>query len=402
MRLVLFNAHKELWFGKTLKVWLYCMPWKPKYAFIIREHLRHRGPIYILLSPHKPSLVLRLLGWLHVKLWAAANGYNPLGIKVLFKPEQLKADDALLVIYVGNFVLHSGPRNVEKLVPWLNRSPAKIFLSVNHYAYHVDSAHYLLRELRFSHFWAENDLRKNSDFFRKHFADFRQDFLVTPFAVRADFKVTKNYAFRRNAAIAVGSVSLKMTDDRAFVSYFGHDNLQPIRDAIYCGIPMNYVGILDTVVSHINEEGAARPVRGAPNLLVATRNWLHNVSTGQRKYHAFNMCKLFNEYKVHVVGEEIVGLPGIGFAEGMMCGSACIGIDDPMYRVLGLEPNVHYIAYSGGYEHMLDCLEKALKDQDLLSRVAAAGYEHARQHFTEAAVFKKLMEGVSQKVQECL
>jgi len=400
MRIVLFNAHKEFWFGKTLKVWLYRMPWKPKYAFIIREHLRNYGPIHILLSPHRPSLVLQLLGWLNVKVWAVVNGYNPLGIKVLFEPEQLKADDALLVMYVGNFVMYSGPRNVEELVLWLNRSPAKIFLNVNHYPYHADNAHRLLQGLRFSHFWAENDLRQNSNFFRKHFANFRQDFMVTPFAVRADFKFSKNYALRRNAAIAVGSLSLKMTNDSAFVEHFGHDNLQPIRDAIYCGIPERYANNLYAVVSHINEGGAARSVRDAANLLLAIRNWLHNVvRSGQRKYHALDMCELFNSYMVHVVGEEIVGLPGIGFAEGMMCGSALIGIDDPMYRIHGLEPDIHYIAYDGGYEHMLARLKQALKDQDFLSQVAAAGYEHARKHFTEAAVFSKLIEGVFRRVQ---
>ena len=36
---------------------------------------------------------------------------------------------------------------------------------------------------------------------------------------------------------------------------------------------------------------------------------------------------------------------GIGFVEGMACGSAYIGLDDPMYKDIGLIPGKHYIIY---------------------------------------------------------
>lgn len=394
MRLVLFNAHEEMWFGKTVKKWLYRTPWKAKYAFVVRERIRRGEPIYILTGTNVgESMWARTRAWLHVKLWAMANGYSPRAIKPLFSPESLTPADALLVIYVGNFVLHSGPKAAaDGLVAYLNRCRARIFLNVNHYPYHADAAEHLLRDLRFDYFWAENDLRTNSSFFRKHFASFGQPFMVSPFAVRPVFENVKPFVERRHSAIAVGTVSLKMTDDRAFVGHFGHDNLQPIREAIFNGIPAAHAEHLHTAVSHINEGGAGRPVRGVTNPVVALRNWLHNVfRSGQRKYHTIDMSALFNTYKAHVIGEEVVGLPGIGFAEGMMCGTVFVGIDDPMYRIHGLEPNIHYVAYSGGYPELLARLEEVLRDDAYLQSVSDVGCAFAKSHFREDLVYGKLI-----------
>ena len=51
-----------------------------------------------------------------------------------------------------------------------------------------------------------------------------------------------------------------------------------------------------------------------------------------------------------VVPEEANDLPGIGFVEGMACGSAYIGLDDGMYKDIGLIPRKHYITYDGTLE----------------------------------------------------
>lgn len=60
---------------------------------------------------------------------------------------------------------------------------------------------------------------------------------------------------------------------------------------------------------------------------------------------------------MHLVGEEILGIPGIGYVEGMACGSAYIGLDSPMYRELGLIPGIHYITYDGTMEGLRKTVE---------------------------------------------
>ena len=69
------------------------------------------------------------------------------------------------------------------------------------------------------------------------------------------------------------------------------------------------------------------------------------------------MVEKFNEYKMCLVGEEILGVPGIGYVEGMACGCAYIGLDSPMYRNLGLIPGVHYISYDGTKEGLRQVIE---------------------------------------------
>jgi hypothetical protein len=123
-------------------------------------------------------------------------------------------------------------------------------------------------------------------------------------------------------------------------------------------------------------------------------NRLHNGR--QKKYFSFNMVEKFNDYKMHVVGEEILGIPGIGYVEGMACGSAYIGLDSPMYRDLGLIPGVHYIAYDGTKEGLRSTIEywQRPENQEELEKIAAAGCKFVRENFRGDKVARSLIENL--------
>lgn len=105
------------------------------------------------------------------------------------------------------------------------------------------------------------------------------------------------------------------------------------------------------------------------------------------------MVEKFNEYKMHIVGEEILGIPGIGYVEGMACGSAYIGLDSPMYRDLGLLPGVHYIAYDGTKEGLRETVEywQRPENQEELEQIAKRGCEFVRNNFNGNKVAEKLL-----------
>ena len=105
------------------------------------------------------------------------------------------------------------------------------------------------------------------------------------------------------------------------------------------------------------------------------------------------MVEKFNDYKMHFLGEEILGVPGIGYVEGMACGSAYIGLDSPMYRDMGLIPGVHYIAYDGTKEGLRKTVEYWQKpeNQEELERIAKTGCEFVRKNFCGAVVAEKLI-----------
>ncbi len=393
----LFNPHKEYWFGITIKAWIYRKPWKPKYGHMIDQLIKNQGVVRVLCKPNESNLIAKkylymLKEYLGVKLWAIVNRKNPLKFRCIFDSKLIKLDDFLIVVYIGNFSSFEGPIDSEKTVNFLNLIEGKIILNVNHYPYNIEAGVRALSKLKFHYFWAESDFMKNSEFFNKYFCDFKKKFVVTPFVVRDNFFKKTNFSARFHKAVAVGTVSLDMSNDVTFYKFFGHGVLQPLRKKIYEESKKFPIKAIDSYVSDINEGGELRAVRGAPSFFASVQNWFHNVfRAGQRKYHSLGMCELFNSYKIHVVGEEIVGLPGIGFAEGMACGSVFVGLDDEMYTDLGMIPNVHYISYKGGYINLQKVIDEALADGKNLSSISENGCKFANENFRADAVFQKFL-----------
>ena len=108
------------------------------------------------------------------------------------------------------------------------------------------------------------------------------------------------------------------------------------------------------------------------------------------------MVEKFNDYKMHLLGEEILGVPGIGFVEGMACGSAYIGIDSQMYRDYGLIPGVHYITYDGTKEGLKATVEFWQKPENQLEleKIAENGCKFVREHFCGKNVAEKLLKDI--------
>ena len=105
------------------------------------------------------------------------------------------------------------------------------------------------------------------------------------------------------------------------------------------------------------------------------------------------MVEAFNSYKMCIVGEEILGIPGIGFVEGMACGCAYIGTDIPAYREWGLIPGVHYITYDGTKEDLKRVIEyyQMEEHQEELEKIANEGCEFVRTNFNGDAVAESLI-----------
>jgi len=116
----------------------------------------------------------------------------------------------------------------------------------------------------------------------------------------------------------------------------------------------------------------------------------------QKKYFSFDMVEKFNDYKMCVVGEEIIGLPGIGFVEGMACGCAYLGQTIGYYEDYGMEEGVHYIGYDG----TLDDLKAKIsyyqqpEHQEELERIAKTGCEFVRSHFNGRAAAESLLNNL--------
>ena len=111
------------------------------------------------------------------------------------------------------------------------------------------------------------------------------------------------------------------------------------------------------------------------------------------------MVEAFNSYKMCIIGEEILGIPGIGFVEGMACGCAYIGLDSPAYRDWGLVPGIHYITYNGSKEDLRKVIEYYQMDehQEELEKIAETGCKYVRENFSGETVAGNLIKQLEEQ-----
>ena len=193
-------------------------------------------------------------------------------------------------------------------------------------------------------------------------------------------------------AFATGTITYKKHSE--FLEVYGDPCDQPSRKQIKDN-PDFFENTIYCTSSDYNEDNTAKEVKKQDNKFVRLYKNLHNrfFAGKQKKYYSFDMVEAFNSYKMCIVGEEILGVPGIGFVEGMACGCAYIGIDSPMYTDLGLIPGIHYITYDGTKEDLKRVIEYYQMDehQQELEQIAKTGCEYVRAHFNGNAVAEKLL-----------
>ena len=243
-------------------------------------------------------------------------------------------------------------------------------------------------------YFNEVDLSKSSDLFNKYY-HVERPWLVIPFVFADRFQNLKPFAERQNKCFSTGTITYKVHEE--FLSVYGDPCDQPARKFVKDN-PEFFKDTVDCYSSDYLEDEPGKKYVAGENWFVRLYKKYYNLRHvgKQKKYFSFNMVEKFNDYKMHLLGEEILGVPGIGFVEGMACGSAYIGLDSPMYRDYGLIPGVHYITYDGTKEGLRATVEHYQKpeNQEELEHIAKAGCDFVRENFCGPKVAEKLMEGL--------
>lgn len=193
------------------------------------------------------------------------------------------------------------------------------------------------------------------------------DTIITPYIYGERFTLQKPFSDRLDKAMAIGTASdvkIAPLQYRTYREYFKTTLVQPMRFEI-----LNHAeeikDIIDSYISYIGENEGK-----------------------QTNYTKFDMVETFNKYKIAICPEELVGMPGIGFVEGMASGCAYIGLDHDMYKSIGLIPGKHYITYDGTLQGLLDKAREYLAKPNELECIAKCGTEYVRSNFNEATVAK--------------
>lgn len=237
----------------------------------------------------------------------------------------------------------------------------------------------------------EVDLSKTSEIFRKYYGWYKGEFIVHPFVAAPRFKNIKAFEERENKCFSTGTITYKHHPE--FLEVYGDSCDQPTRKQILD----NADDIKDYCACYNSdylEDTDMKKYLTSDNFFQHYYKVFYNSTHAghQKKYFSFNMVEKFNDYKMCLVGEEILGIPGIGFVEGMSCGCAYIG-QPGMYEDLGMKEGIHYIGYDGS----LDDLKRKIsiyqqpENQEELNKIANTGYNFAKKMFQGPEVGKHLL-----------
>lgn len=399
-RIVFVNLHAEWMLLKVAMVYLFKYSAAIKHGYILKyllsnpeqfevcNYINDRGFSIYTHGSEILQKVLKPFSRIENKVTLSKNGIESKKITILKSPSEIKKDD-ILILYNLFPCSFKGLENVDAF---------KVVSFLHFHGNSTDAGR--IKKVGADIIFNEVDLSKTCDLFKKYYP-IDLPWITIPFIPEPRFQRIKPFSERKNKAFSVGTITYKT--HKEFIEVYGDPCDQPIRKAVKDN-PEYFAETADCYSSDYNEDDVVKKVEAGDNPLIAfykrTYNRLHNGR--QKKYFSFNMVEKFNEYKMHIVGEEILGIPGIGYVEGMACGSAYIGLDSPMYRDLGLIPGEHYIAYDGTKEGLRSTIEywQLPENQSELERIADNGYRFVRDNFKGEKVAEKLIKQLIKLSQE--
>lgn len=389
-RIVFINLHSDWMLLKTASVYLWKFSAAIKHGYLLQylleskeyevcNYINDRG-FSSLRSNNEPLMkFLNLFKYWECRHTLKINGINPNKITIIKRTSDIRPDD-IVILYNICTDNYRGIGNIHAFKA----------LSMLHF-HGKKEENALIENANISCYFNEVDLSKSSELFRKYYF-VNRPWIVLPFVFAERFVNNKPFSERKTKCFSTGTITYKNHEE--FISVYGDPCDQPARKFVKDN-PDFFKDTVDCYSSDYLEDNPGKEyVPGEFPLVRLYKKIYNRLHVGkQKKYYSFNMVEKFNEYKMHFLGEEVLGVPGIGYVEGMACGSAYIGLDSPMYRDLGLIPGVHYITYDGTKEGLRKTVEfwQHPENQIELEKIAKRGCEYVRQNFCGKKVAEQFM-----------
>ena len=330
MRIIFHNPHETNLYKTPISFFLEKRISVQKYTHLLDYFIERKDKIYFFIDSYNldsKSGIKKIFPNIGFFIWLVLNKVNPFRVEVITDHLELRKEDILFFFHINNFTNQQGSLSKKRID--LNKKFIEILsfkvCHITHYNYSIKYGSSNLLNAKVDLLVAENNLFKNSCFFKTYYKWYNKNVLVLPFVPKDKFQNITNFSTRINKAIATGTITLNMDND--FYEYFSHTNLHPIRKEIYENKNL-LTDIIDSFISPIIEDKLSDTHK-------------------QSNYFSFDIVEKYNQYKMFIVPEEISDLPAIGFVEGMACGCAYIAKVDNMYEDIGLINGVHYIGYDG-------------------------------------------------------
>ena len=387
MRIVFVNLHGNEFLVKTMNKYIFKQSVAIKHKYFL-DYLLSRDDVEVCSYINKRGLslsyttrnpLLQSFRFLEHRIAIKKNGIPAKKITVLKSEDEIRHDDIVILyqLFGAQFDFQRRP---------------DAFLAISQLHFTVNNAR-VMEQLDPDLMYNESDMQKRFIAFDKYFGWFKKQYLVIPFVFAERFKVVKPFAERQNKAVSVGTV----TYPEYIREYYGTNCLQPARKQVYDNAK-ELTPWVDCFNSDYLEDDKQLQVKKSDNAVKRVFKRLHaKFFTGhQKKYYSFDMVEKFNDYKMCVVGEEIIGLPGIGFVEGMACGCAYLGQTVGYYEDYGMKEGVHYIGYDGSLDDLKAKISyyQQPEHQQELEDIAKAGCDFVRSNFNSRAAAESLLNNL--------
>lgn len=242
----------------------------------------------------------------------------------------------------------------------------------------------------------ESNLKKYSKIFQRYYSWYDKDILVHPFVFEKRFQNKMSFSQRKNCVFSTGTITYKKHPE--FLTVYGDPCDQPMRKYVK-EHQKELKGMIDCYNSDYSEDANKNmEVKASDNKLIRLIKSVYYkfFASQQKSYYSFNMVEKFNEYKMCMIGEEILGVPGIGAVEGMACGCAYLGENVGYYEDYGMQEGVHYIGYDGTPEGLKSIVAfyQRPEHQSKLKQIAENGCEFVHEYFKGETVARNLIEAL--------
>lgn len=390
-RIVFVNLHSDWMLLKTASVYIFKFSAAIKHGYLLKyllenpkyevcNYINDRG--FSILRNENENLMklLNKFSYFENRKTMKVNGIDEKKITVLRNASEIRPDDLVILYNIcrDNYRQMSGVDAFKAL-------------SMLHF-HGLEKENSIINEANVSCLFGEVNLEKECAIYKRYY-HINKPWVVHPFVYAERFQNIKPFSERKNMAFATGTITYKL--HKEFVETYVNPCDQPTRKQIKDN-PEFFKDTVFCTSSDYLEDNAGKTVKKSDLFPVKIYKKVYNrLFIGkQKKYYSFDMVESFNNYKMCIVGEEILGIPGIGFVEGMACGCAYIGQDMPAYRDWGLVPGVHYITYDGSKEDLKRVIEYYQMDehQEELEKIAKTGCEYVRTNFNGKAAAEKLMQ----------
>lgn len=390
-RIVFINLHANEFLVKTLSkyIWKQSCAFKHKYflEYLLSDpevevcnYINDDGFTLAKSLPKPIMWFLRKLRFAENRFVMLKNGISRRQIKVIRKNEIRPTD---IVI---------GYRHVPcSLTDMAGISAFKAISMIHFHGEQSDSD--LIAKANPDVLFNESDLTLYSEIFKRYYSWYHGKSIVHTFVAAPRFKRITPFAQRQNRCFSTGTITYKQHSE--FIEVYGDPCDQPTRKQILENAKEleQYIACYNS--DYLEDTDMKKYLPEDTRMQHYRKVWYNMRHTGkQKKYFSFDMVEKFNDFKMCIIGEEVLGVPGIGFVEGMACGCAYIGQNLGYYEDYGMQEGVHYIGYDGTLGDLKAKITyyQQPENQEELERIANAGYEFAQKHFRGDIVAKDLLD----------